>query len=108
MGNSRTNQVNDRTKEGHGSAGDELHLLDFTTFQISAMDTLLKLASSGRECTSVRTIQQCGAILARIFSIFRQRSTRKVGMRRGCLERRVFPLFSRKLTVLKAVLELLL
>jgi len=36
-----------RTDTAMGSAGDELRLLDFTSLQISAMDTLLKLASSG-------------------------------------------------------------
>jgi len=34
-----------RTDTGIGSAGDELRLLEFTSLQISAMDTLLKLAS---------------------------------------------------------------
>jgi len=41
-----------------GSAGDELRLLDFTSLQISAMDTLLKLKSSGEDCTSVREAER--------------------------------------------------
>jgi len=60
-----------------GSAGDELHLLDFTSLQISVMDTLLKLTSSGGDCTSVRTRLQGGAILARIFSIFSTKNVEK-------------------------------
>jgi len=60
-----------------GSAGDELRLLDFTSLQISVMDTLLKLTSSGGDCTSVRTRRQGGAILARIFPIFSTKNDEK-------------------------------
>jgi len=52
-----------------GSAGDKLSLMDFTSFQMSAMDTLLKLTSSVRDCTSVRTGLQRMAMQERIFSI---------------------------------------
>ncbi len=58
------------TDAGIGSAGDELRLLALTNLQMSAMDTLLKLDSSGGDCTSVRTRLHGGVILARIFSIF--------------------------------------
>ncbi len=62
--------ISQRTDTGMGSAGDELRLLDFTSLQILAMDTLLKLTSSGGDCTSVRTRLQGRVILARILSIF--------------------------------------
>jgi len=55
---------------GMGSASDELRLLDFTSWQISGMDTQLKLTSLGGDGTSERTRLQGGAILARIVSIF--------------------------------------
>jgi hypothetical protein len=62
--------ISQRTDTGMGSAGDELRLLDLISLQMLAIDTLLKLASSGGDCTSVRTRLQGMVILARILSIF--------------------------------------
>jgi len=47
--------ISQRKDTRMGSAGDELRLLDLTSLQMLAMDTLLKLTSSGGDCTSVRT-----------------------------------------------------
>ncbi len=95
MGIRGTTPVNDRTKEEHGmrSAGYELSLLDFTSLQNSVMDTLLKLTSSGGDCTSVRTRLQGGAILARIFSIFSTKNDEKSWHASGLLGAESFFLY---------------
>jgi len=67
LGGQTQSIVVQRNHTGKGSAGDELRLLDFPSRNISA---LLKLTSSGGDCSSARTGLQGGAILARIFSIF--------------------------------------
>jgi len=97
-----------RTDTGMGSVGDELRLLDLTSLQILAIDTMLKLTNSGGDCTSVRTRLQGRIILARI-SIFSTKYDEKSWHASGLLgAESLFPLFSRKFNVLKAVLESLL
>jgi len=66
-----------RKHTGMGTAGDELRVLDFTSLRISVMEILLKLTSSGGDCTSVRARLQGGAIPARIFSIFSTKNDEK-------------------------------
>jgi hypothetical protein len=89
-----------------GSAGDELRLLARTNLQVSAMDILLKLENVGGDGTSVPTRLQAGVMLDRIFSIFSTKYDEKCWQASGVLGAvSFFPLFNRKLTVLKAVLE---
>jgi hypothetical protein len=95
-----------RRDTGMGSAGDELRLLARTNLQVSAMDILLKLENVGGDGTSVPTRLQAGVMLDRIFSIFSTKYDEKCWQASGVLGAvSFFPLFNRKLTVLKAVLE---
>jgi len=75
-----------------GSASDELRLLDFTSLQMSAMNTLLKSTNRG-EFTSVRTGLQGGVILARIFSFFSTKYDEKSWHASGLLGAETFVLY---------------
>jgi len=78
-----------RRDAGMGSAGDELRFAGLYCLQMSAMDTLLKITSSGGDCTSVLTRLQGGVILERISSIFSTEYGEKSWHASGCLEQRV-------------------
>jgi len=79
MGNNRRTNTSTIKEHGNGMSAE------------LSVDTLTKLTSSGEDCASVSTRLQGEVLLARILStFFRQITTRKVGMRRGCLEQRVF------------------